>query len=394
MITVFLALLLGILLGIFTGITPGIHTNLVATIILSSLFLRNQQPEILITFIVSLAITHTFLDSIPSIYLGAPDSDQVLSILPGHKYFLQGKAYEAFTLTLIGSLAAVIISIILFLPLIYLIKNYYSLIYSYIPYILILSILILMLKEKHKFMTLIIIFLAGILGISVLSLNLNQPLLPLFSGLFAIPSLILSLSQKTELKSQIITFPVLKIKELFSTFSLALFSSILSGTLPGLGPAQAASLVESIKKIKTEYYLILIGSLNTFIMFISFLTLYAIDKARNGSVIAISQLVENFSFNYLILALAVSLIAAGIATILAMKIAKKFSVIISKINYKKLSMFIILFITALTIYLAGFTGLLILITSAFLGLFVNLKGISRSHLMSSLIIPVIFYYLL
>ena len=120
MITLFLALFLGILIGIFTGITPGIHTNLVAVIILSSLFLRNQQPEILIIFIVSLSITHTFLDSIPSIYLGAPDSDHVMSILPGHKYFLEGKAYEAFILTLIGSLSAVIISIIFFLPLIYL----------------------------------------------------------------------------------------------------------------------------------------------------------------------------------------------------------------------------------------------------------------------------------
>ncbi|MBS3141211.1 tripartite tricarboxylate transporter permease [Candidatus Woesearchaeota archaeon] len=394
MITLFLALFLGILIGIFTGITPGIHTNLVAVIILSSLFLRNQQPEILIIFIVSLSITHTFLDSIPSIYLGAPDSDHVMSILPGHKYFLEGKAYEAFILTLIGSLSAVIISIIFFLPLIYLIKNYYLLIYNYIPYILIFSLLILLLKERYKFTTLVIIFLAGILGISVLSLNLNQPLLPLFSGLFALPSLILSLSQKTELKEQIITFPVIKIKELTITLFLGLFSSILSGTLPGLGPAQAASLVDSIKKIKQDYYLVLTGSLNTFIMIISFFTLYAIDKARNGSVVAISELVNNFSYSYLLLALSVSLAASGIAVLISIKIAKKFSILISKINYKLLSIIIILFITALTIYLTNLIGLLILLTAACLGLFVNLKGISRSNLMACLIIPVIFYYLL
>ena len=259
---------------------------------------------------------------------------------------------------------------------------------------MIFSLLILLLKERYKFTTLVIIFLAGILGISVLSLNLNQPLLPLFSGLFALPSLILSLSQKTELKEQIITFPVIKIKELTITLFLGLFSSILSGTLPGLGPAQAASLVDSIKKIKQDYYLVLTGSLNTFIMIISFFTLYAIDKARNGSVVAISELVNNFSYSYLLLALSVSLAASGIAVLISIKIAKKFSILISKINYKLLSIIIILFITALTIYLTNLIGLLILLTAACLGLFVNLKGISRSNLMACLIIPVIFYYLL
>ena len=53
-----------------------------------------------------MAITHTFIDFIPSIFLGAPDEDSVLSILPGHKLLLKGYAYTGIILTLYGSATA------------------------------------------------------------------------------------------------------------------------------------------------------------------------------------------------------------------------------------------------------------------------------------------------
>jgi len=92
-----LALFLGILAGTFTGLSPGIHINLVSTILVSSLPFLSFLPLIsLVVFIVSMSITHTFIDFIPSIYFGAPEEDNFLSVLPGHKMLNQGKAHEAF----------------------------------------------------------------------------------------------------------------------------------------------------------------------------------------------------------------------------------------------------------------------------------------------------------
>jgi len=90
---ILIALLLGVCAGTISGLTPGIHVNLISLILisLSSYFLGFTSPIVLGVFIISMAVTHTFLDSIPSIFLGAPDADMALGVLPGHKLLLKEK---------------------------------------------------------------------------------------------------------------------------------------------------------------------------------------------------------------------------------------------------------------------------------------------------------------
>jgi len=108
-----LAIMIGILCGIVTGLTPGIHINLVSVLIvsLSSIFLEYTSALFLATIIISMGVTHTFLDSIPSIFLGAPDSDTVMAVLPGHKLLFQGLGWDAVRLTVIGSLLCLLLCI-------------------------------------------------------------------------------------------------------------------------------------------------------------------------------------------------------------------------------------------------------------------------------------------
>ena len=101
--------------GTFTGLIPGIHINLVAVFILSLTFISKFQPITLIVFITAMAITHTFIDFIPSIFIGAPDEDTALSTLPGHKLLMTGQGHQAIKLTLIGSSIA-IASLIFIIP--------------------------------------------------------------------------------------------------------------------------------------------------------------------------------------------------------------------------------------------------------------------------------------
>ena len=113
---ILIALILGVIIGIFTGLTPGIHVNLVAVIVvsLSSLLLTFTSPIILGVFIVSLAITHSFLDALPSIYLGAPDAGQELNVLPGHRLLHRGEGHNAIVYTLIGAMGSLLAGVILF----------------------------------------------------------------------------------------------------------------------------------------------------------------------------------------------------------------------------------------------------------------------------------------
>tara|TARA_Y100000034_G_C6881883_1_gene404238 strand:+ start:48 stop:1064 length:1017 start_codon:yes stop_codon:yes gene_type:complete len=335
---------------------------------------------------------HTTGDPIPSIFLGAPDADQALSVQPGHRLLFQGKGFEAVYLTVIGSLLAVL-SIILITPIFFLIiSKTYSSIVNFIPFILILAALFLIIKEpKSKFYAIFIFFLSGILGLITTSSNTAQPLLPLLSGLFGISALIYGLFNKIKIPKQIITFPKLKKSEILSPLILGATSSIFMGFLPALGASQAATISASIKELKTKSFLIMMGSINTFVMIISFIALYLIDKTRSGSVVAISELLETITFNHLILFIAITLIAAGVAAIITIKIAKIFTKIINKINYRILSIIIIFIIIALTIVINGFSSLLILFTATSIGLIPHIKGIRKIYLMGSLMLPTILF---
>lgn len=183
LVEILIAIFLGIIAGIFTGLIPGIHINLVSILILSSsLFLLNFfSPLSLALFIVAMAITHTFLDSIPSIFLGAPDGGMELSVLPGHKLLLEGRGYEAVFLTVVGSFFAVVVALSLVPVLIPLMSWGYPLIQPYIVWILIVASIMLIYREsKSRFGALLVYFLAGLLGIGVLTMpRLEQPLFPM-----------------------------------------------------------------------------------------------------------------------------------------------------------------------------------------------------------------------
>ena len=395
---ILIAILVGCLLGIITGLTPGVHINLVAVVILSLSPFLSQHVSVLTlaVVIIAMSITHTFLDALPSIFLGAPDSGLELSVLPGHKLLLEGRGYEAVVLTAIGSLFAVIM-MVAFAPVgLPFIKWIYPLIQKFIPYVLIFFSLLLIYRErKSRTLALIIFLLAGVLGLITLNLQLKEPLFPLLSGLFGISILLTSVFQKTKIPKQKVTEVTLSGKEISKAMGSGFFASFLLGLFPGLGASQAAIVATSgQKEIKPEKFLVIVGGINTFVMIVSFLALYSIDKARSGSVVVISKLLENFTLNHLALFLAASLISAGIATYLTLKFAKLFSKLMSKVNYNKLCLFIILLIIVLVAILTGWIGLFVLIVSTSIGLIPNLAGIGKNHLMGCLILPVILFFLL
>ena len=399
-IEIIIAILFGCLFGIFTGLIPGVHINLISLIVLSlaGYLLNITTPIIIAVFIISMSITHSFLDTIPSIFLGAPEADTALSVLPGHKMLLEGRGYEAVMLTLIGSFFALILTIILTFPIGKIIEFIYPFLQQIMSFILIFASSFLIFREKKsRLWALTLFFLSGVLGIATLNLpNLKNPLFPLLSGLFGTSTLIISLSDKTKIPLQKITFPKIKKSELTKTMGSSLVAGSLCSFLPGLGPAQAAIIgSEFYKKITNEGFLVLIGGLNTINMVLSLIALFLLDKARNGAIVTISKIVESVTLQDLLLFFAVSLVAGSIAVFLTIKITKIFSKILSKVNYKKLIISIILLIGIMVFFLSSnFMGLLILIVSTSLGILPAKLGIGRNHLMGCLLLPVILYFLL
>ena len=247
LIQILLAVFLGILAGTLTGLIPGIHINLIGIFILSltATFLGTINPIYIVAFITAMAITHTFLDFIPSVFLGCPDTDTELSVLPGHELLKKGMGYQAVLLTTYGSLAAIFILILITFPSIIILEKIYNTIKNLIPFFLILISIILILTERKKLTAFLVFILTGILGYFVLNMNFNQPLLPLLTGLFGSSMLILSIKNKIEIPEQEISKPKIKLTR---PLIGSLIASPLCSFLPGMGSGQAAIIGNTITK--------------------------------------------------------------------------------------------------------------------------------------------------
>ncbi|MEK6860939.1 MAG: tripartite tricarboxylate transporter permease [Nanoarchaeota archaeon] len=395
-VTYIIVVFIGLFLGITSSLIPSLHINLISSLI----FTLYSKTEIIDSTLISIiifvtAVVYSFMNFIPSIYLGAPNADTILTVLPGHRYLLKGKAHEAVILTLIGSLTSFIIIMLLFPLLIKIIPILYEKVKEFIAILLISISLYLIYKEKNsKFMAFLSFILSGLFGIVSLSLkNINEPLLPILSGLFGLPGLFISLYQKNNIPPQTITFPALKSKTVMKSGLASVISGTLFILLPGLGPSQASILGKRIAKLKTKGFMMLSGGLNIINLLLSLITFYTINKERNGPVVIISKLNPTKDIFLIILLISASMMVIFPTVFLALQTSKTFSKVISKINYKLTCLLVMLLITSMVVLISKSIGLLLLAVGFFIGLIPILSGVNRNHLMGVLILPIILFFI-
>jgi putative membrane protein len=390
MLDFFLALVLGTFFGGFSALIPGLHINLASAIILG---LAAQEKAFFAVFLLAFSASYLFSSFIPSIFLGAPDSETALSTLPGHRMLIKGQGYKALQLCLAGALLGFAFGMILLFPSFYLLKLLFQKTQAFTAYFLITAALFIILRQQKKLVALGIFVLSGVFGILVLhNYQFEQPLLPMLSGLFGISTLIVSMNSKNRIKKQKvekeIKFDKSSILSIFPASLCAFFTALL----PALGVGQMAALGKYFfKKMTEESFLFFNAAINSLSFVFSFIALFAISKARNGSFVVMEKLID-VKGKLVVLAVIV-FVAACFGFVLSLFIGKIFIKMIQRINYKAISISIILLISSLSFYFDSFSGLIILVTSTSIGLLTLLTKTQRTLNMACLMVPVIVYYL-
>ncbi len=404
-------LLLGILLGVLTGITPGLHFNNIAVLAYS--FYLSFEHEGLVVLITSMMITHTFVDFIPSTFLGAPAEDTSLSVLPMHRMLLQGRGYRAVYLSTWGSLLAFLF-VIPFIPLLFfafIFFHGYDYLSSYLPVILLSIVLYMLYLESKKGLrsmgyASLIFLISGIFGLIALdfpqNLNFvpiktfNSFLFPVFTGLFGIPVLILS--RHTEIPSQKIE-RVKMDKEKYMAALAGTTAGAFVGFLPGVTSGIAAVIARGFSTSKgEENYIVSLGSVNTANYLFNILFLFLILKPRSFAVGIIARImpVEKWSIflfppSQLILILITSGLASFSAFFLTLLLGKLFALGFGKIGrkYSWLNRVILISLILLLFLFSGIFGLLLALIATLIGLLPPKLGTMRVHLMGVLLLPLI-----
>ena len=446
MILFFLIILfciLGVLTGILTGLLPGLHVNNIALILLSispviiTLFTPLQQAgitaEIILVliaiYIISVSISHTFHDTIPTTFLGAPDADTALSVLPAHSLLLEGKGYEAVALSAMGSYGAILISFLLLYPIRFIIGvpiQFYSTLQDIMIFVLIAITLLMLATEKGKiddfgfkgktpailgmlFAT-FLFFLSGIFGYIALELPVSSPigldspvLFPMLSGLFGLPTLLTSLATKPTIPEQDLSDPEIDKQTKKSSILSVITGSgggILVSIIPGITSATGTILAMNARgESSKKQTIVTLSAVNTACAFFVVIVLFIILRSRSGATLAAMQLINvnewtqllmPTNLSYMLMAL---LLGGTLSYFSTLYVGKLFAKHFSKLPYQPLVAGTITLIVILVFLFTGFMGLFILLVATFLGLLPVQWSVRRSHLMGVLLFPIILYFL-
>jgi TctA family transporter len=556
---VILFTLIGCGFGIITGLIPGIHVNNVALMVLalqatlvgfSIALLGAWNPStfeiaiIISALIIGCLVTHTFLDIIPSVFLGAPDADTALSVLPGHRLMLAGRGYEAIKCSALGSFGSVLVALVALFPARLLMGSpiyAYEKMWPFIPFILITIVTLLILNErgelpdpemgrsinlkrlkikvgriiddeeeqkpkikisdipdhvgdtisleghvtkransktifiednsgevlisgwplskmnvddrihvegivegrvtrgahmKQKLYALILFISAGILGLIVLgapglttynwypipalAISASTALLfPLFTGLFGLSTLLMSLIDTPDIPKQKLRDVKINLKRWrkFRGVFSGTFAGGLVGWYPGVTGAQATVIAKSLaggdvddesKIVNPEdmdsqkEFIVAYSGVNTANGIFNVIALYVILTARSGAMHAVQDIMEGSIIPWepsqtipvgLTLMVISVFIAAIVALFLTLYFGKVFAKIANKFPYKKMVLSVIILLVVMIFFLSGPIGMAIATVAICMGIIPPMLGLSRVHLMGVLMFPIILYFL-
>jgi putative membrane protein len=434
---------LGVLVGVITGLLPGLHVNNVALIMLSASSgivavcgplltygLSEQFILFLIAgFMISVSISHSFINAIPATFIGAPEEETALSVLPAHGMLLEGEGYKAVALSAISSYGAIVFCFLLLFPLRFIVGPpllLYEVIQQGMVWVLIAIVLLMIATEKARIteagqqgilpvmfgmlFAVFVFLLSGVFGLIILDFPLSSPvglpgsvLFPALAGLFGVPTLVNSLLTKPAIPAQKIQPLVLnQIEKKLSVVSIAtgslagVFVSIIPGITTAIGTVLAMNIRQKASKEQT---IVTLSSVNTAAAFSVTLMLFIIQRTRSGVTIAINQLIAvepwtsflmPVGLTYLLMFL---VFGGSLSYFLTLVVGKLFAKKFHKIPYQSLVILTVIFLCALVVLFTGLLGLLVLFTATNIGFLPLCWGVRRSHCMGVLLVPIILYFL-
>lgn len=394
MLDLLLYCLLGVACGTFCGLLPGVHPNNMIPVAVGLTAALSLDPFCTVAFLVCAAISNIFVSYIPSTFLGVPEEGTALSVLPAHRLTREGRGYLALKLTTCGCLFGLLFGLLMLAPSFFLLGPLYERIKGYIPLILLLIAGLMILTEcslKRACWSLLVFLLSGVLGLVSLSGRIcssDSSLIPLFTGLFGLSTLLVSLEGTGKLPKQVVGEDE-PIKLNPRVLAVGGSVGVLMGTLPAVGPAQSTVVAQLATRSEgSEDFLLCVSEVNMLKVFYSFILLYLIGKARTGIAAAIRNLVE-VNLPTLLLMIGASILAGGLATLIVLGIGRSASGFISKIPYRLLVLLIACWVVGLTLYFCGPVGLPLLSTATAIGLLPPKVGVKRVHCMGVLMLPVI-----
>ncbi len=402
---------IGACMGTFSGIVPGIHVNTLASVLLAtfpaieSLLSPVAGPyEASIAVcccIMSASVTHSFLDFVPSVFIGAPDSEDCMSVLPGHRLLLEGRGMEAVRAAAIGSLVGTSAAILLSVPMQYAMSwGMEGVLDRMTPFVVIGAATILLISQFRKGAGMAGVFcflLSGAVGLAVMYLPIPSEgiagegtlMFPMLSGLFGVPVLLAAEDGRVPAQKEFQGDP-----EVAAAGLKGVLMGCVAGWFPGITSTVGASISACfMPENRPERFIASVASIGSVTAVLSLVTLSVSGSGRSGTVLVIGEIagdaVSGIASEAFLLLLMSAALGSLCGYVLTIKAGEAFSALAGRVDQKKLSMAVLILTMALVLVLTGPFGMLILLVSTLVGFLPGAFGTDRTILCGCLLLPVI-----
>jgi len=452
----------GASLGLLTGLIPGLHPNTIAVLLLASsepllrglsAFFPSAQPDELALLLSALLLgqlgSHLLVELLPMVLLNVPAEENVLVALPAHRLVHRGLGAVALHASADGTMAGLLIGLLLLplmAPLLGPPLDGFHHLRPIIPFVVGFLALRLILRERynvsigngrrvrwsHCGLAAAVFLTSGMLGTLVLlgpglagvgrgplgsaGEGREALLFPLFSGLFALPALLLSDAPKPSASRHVphqrgARSPPLPLSSSHlgsRTSLLGALAGSLVGWLPGLTPAVAAAALPRLRTIPElpERSWILAAAQYSAIsgsgMVFTVAAWPIIARTRSGTMEAVEALGSaggdasvwlGSPWLQLPVLLFPLLLGAAIGYSAVLRTRHRAAAFLAGRKPRWLAPTVALGLLVTNGAFVGAFGLLISLTATPIGLLPLRLGVARAHLIGCLIVPVLIYAL-
>lgn len=392
--------LIGVIIGFITGMIPGFHINNVAVIMISLLPVIGLHPLEFAIILISAMIVHQFVEFIPALFLGAPQEETVLNLLPAQRLISEGRAIDAAYFTLFGATFGLFFALILAIFAFFILPVIYEASRNFIVFVLIIVVIALLLYERKIYKILIALFvflLSGFFGLIALHLNFfssSQVLFPVFAGLFGLSTLLVNVltCKKENIISQTPNATVKPCKNLYVAGFLGSFAGMIAGTLPGISASQIGTLMAVFFGNNIGAFMISVSAINLSDSIFSLIAIYTIGNARSGVAVMIDSIMD-VTFEEILLFIGIILLVSLFAVVLFHKTSKIAVKFIGRINSRNLNVLSFILICIIVVTLTGIYGIFIALLGMCIGLISIFGKVNRTHAMGVLLVPTILFFL-
>lgn len=409
----------GALVAALLSLVPALHVYNVAgfLILATAYFGPLVEPEVLAFFFLGMVTGYAMLNTIPSIFLSVPDESSIFIVLPGQKYLLQRRGYEAVVLSGLGGLGGIVVLVLLtpltstWLPAVR------QILQPHLAWILWTIIAYMLISEwpkgsdrapaglrrwwegwKSLTAGLATFFLSGLLGFvlmyrSPVPVSVGyQSLLPAFMGLFAVPWVLQNIVAHTEIPEQnfartVDANPGLVVRGTLAGALGGLFAAFFPVVTGGIGGFLAG---HATAQRDDRLFVISQGASKVVYYVGGFLFFFApgLQRVKGGMAAMLSTLYSGTTPRVYLLAVGAVVLTGVLAFFLSLGLTRVVARILARVDYRWVSVGTLAILLAIVVGMTGLAGLLVCAVATGIGLIPQLWGSRRMNCMGVLLLPI------